>query len=152
MPTRAPGSLSHSLEFRPGGLKTIRRPLKKTQPFPSPPCSPLWSPESSLKLHKRISQSSDPVALPLLRGASAQLNGFFMDTLLPNSALSVFIRDYESPCSHVGHYFRTSPKHRTIPGHFIRPTQHPSRRQIRKKNLLFNWQNSLEAKRLLSLS
>lgn len=81
-----------------------------------------------------ITQSSDPVALPLLRGAPAQLDGFFMDTLLPVSALSVLIQDYGSLCAHVGHYFRTSSKHRTRLGHSIRPTQHPSRQQIRKKN------------------
>lgn len=98
-----------------------------------------------------IPRSSDPVALPLLRGTSAQLDGLFMDTLLPVSALSVLIQDYESLCAHVGHYFRTSSKHHTILGHFIRPTQHPSRQQIRKK-IPFNWQKSLEAKKPPSLS
>lgn len=57
-----------------------------------------------------------------------------MDTLLPVSALSVLIQDYESLCAHVGHYFRTSSKHCTRLGHSILPTQHPSRQQIRKKN------------------
>lgn len=75
-----------------------------------------------------------------------------MDTLLPVSALSVLIQDYESLCAHVGHYFRTSSKHCTRLGHSILPTQHPSRQQIRKKKIPFNWQKSLEAKKCPSLS